>query len=281
MFRSRSHKKCLVLLLAVCASGCVTATTARVLHVGAPTKADPDQPACAVSAVSAVSIEKGPGEPVLHLTARLEDGRLVHLVGAHVLHPDPEIDPGPDVVSFSVEDLPCPKTQVPLVVTDWSERWSDGQRSTRLARFLCVGDPVHRLLQDGSISPTTTPLTEGMAAHWGIVEIHLDRDPRVRRQKWNVVYFAPPPEGRSFSTYEVTDSDGGSTTIDRRIVLSHATCTTDDRLFGPLPPAGSGPRALAFLLVLPVTVTLDVACLVSGIGVVFELALASEEGDGS
>ena len=281
MVRKLAARLVVLALVSIATPGCfsITATTARVLHAGAPYVIDADQPAVAVSEITGVCVERGPGEPVLHLRTRLEDGRLVHLVGTHVLHRDPSENPGPDVVSFTPEDSFFPTRDVPLAVTDWHERWSDGARSTQLARFLSVGDKVHRVDKEGNIDPSLTPLTEGMAAHWGLVEIHLERDPKVRRQRWKIVYFAPPPGGRNFSTYDVTDSDGDSTTVDRRVVLSMPTAVTDDRLYGSLPPAGSESRAFAFFLLAPVTIAADLALWLSGIGVVVELPLGTEEHD--
>jgi hypothetical protein len=182
-------------------------------------------------------------------------------------------------VSFAREDSPFPATSVPLIVADWAVRLSDGRRLTNLARFLCVGDQVHRVGRDGSIDASLTTLTEGMAAHFGLVEVHLERDAKLRCQRWKVVYFAPSKEGRTFATVDVADGDGGTTTIDRRVSLSHPTCVTDERLFGPLPPAGSRVGAFAFLVVAPVSVILDAALWLSGIGMIVELPLGMEEQD--
>lgn len=282
MIRPRTHLLAATLVaLAPVTSGCfsITATTARALHVGAPTRMDPAQPERAIVEIVGVSVEHGSVEPVYHLRVRLEDGAFVHLVGAHVVHPDHAESPGPNVVSFSPEDSPFPATDEPLAVTDWSVRWSDGARSTRPARFLCVGDLVHRVHRNGEIDPVATPLTEGMAAKWGLVEIHLDRDPSVRRQTWRIVHFAPPPCGRSFSSYELTDGDGGTTTVDRRVVLSMPTAVSDSKLFGPRPPAGSPLGTLAFLLACPLTIATDSALWISGIGCLVEVPLGLEEGD--
>jgi hypothetical protein len=272
---------CLILANGGCA---VTNMTARALAVGAPTRLDPGQPAVAVSEIVGVSAQHLLDEWVLHLSARLEDGTTVHLGASQVDRPDPRTDPGPDRIHFARVEGPLPPSDLPLAVTASFERPSDGARVTTWARYLHVGGEsrqhrIHRVREDGTIDPEAEVLTSGMAARWGLVELHLDRSSTIRRALWNVVLYAPPAGGRQLASVTTEDSDGNSSTIEGQVVLSIPSSVTDDTLFGPVPPASSFGKSILFTLAAPFTLTADAALWLSVVGIPVEIWLLEREGD--